>query len=314
MSEQATQAQAPESVAADTPTLPPKKVFRPGQEPKIVENKPHKEKQSRYEAMAKALKAEKEPTPPEAPSAAAPEPPPSPEPAAPTPDLLAQQQALIDAEQKLRAEREQLAALQAELAEAKAFKTAFEEDKYKALESQGVDLDAWARQKLGLDPAQPDPVESIRAELEEIRKWKEEQSAQAQASKIQAEYETVRNSSLDNIGKMLENASTDQWAYVKALGGAEMVFEVIENAFQPGSGVPPLSPEEAANQAEEYLKAEAARYAPLLSPSAEPAQPSVKPVTPQAPPQEPAPPIRRETARSTRADRRKAFASQLRDK
>ena len=265
MSDAATPAQSTQAAAVPT------KIFSTGK-PAPNSPRPQASKATRAVEQAAALAApaadepahpavetKTEPTPPAEPPKTE-----QPKPEKPTAALQAQFSALAKAEKRTREERDALArekeAFSQEMSETRQIKEIAARDKYALLDHLGVDLNEWARRKLGkaAPEAQKPAEDPIRAEIEALKKEREQERAEAAARAAQQTYETARVTSLAEIAQLVDSDAA-KYEFIRARKATPVVFSVIETHF--GETGKLLSYAEACDLVEQHLEEDAQSYA-----------------------------------------------------
>lgn len=204
--------------------------------------------------------------------------------------------AIAKAEKRLRAERDTLEQerkalaaerekASAETAKARELQAAIASgDKYRVLDMLGVDINEWARHKLGKPaPQQEQKVAPEVAELQkklqalEEQKAREEAERKAEAAKLQ--YETTKQRAVAEIDEFLQNSP--QYEFTRARKASSVVFATIEEHYAKTNRL--LSYDEACAAVESYFEEDAAQYAGVskflkkLAPQGDAEKPAPKP-------------------------------------
>ena len=195
-------------------------------------------------------------------------------PAEPAPDPFSRRFAQLAREQKkLRQERDEMKRVQQELDARKGTVSTYDDlqklardNPYEVMQKLGLDYEALSKQVLQdgeKDPQQEmlNEIQSLKAELESIKKAEEEKSAQAQQSK----QEKARIEWIDEIKTFVDNSSDEgRYEIINAVGqeAYELIAEVQTAHYQDTQEVMPY--DEAAlmveNHLEEQFSTEAQKY------------------------------------------------------
>jgi len=179
-------------------------------------------------------------------------------------DLKAQFAALSRAERRLRDDRkawdEQQKAATAELSSLKELKQIAARDKYQLLDHLGVDINEWAKKKLGQGdtPQEAGMSSEVMQRLEALESRNKELETQKAHQDQQMQYQSQRQNAVAQIGELLQTDG-DRFELTKLRGGADVVWATIEEHFhQTGGDL--LGFSEAADLVESHFEAEAESY------------------------------------------------------
>jgi hypothetical protein len=165
---------------------------------------------------------------------------------------------------KLKGEREQMKsereALERELAPLRDLKKLLDGDKYEALDKLGIDVNEWARRRIGKPPLkkETDPeAAELRKRLDQLEADRKKEKEERETSDAKSRYEGARKNALAEIDQFVQDKG-ESFALIRTKKANEVVFATIEAHFEQSGKL--LSLEEACILVEQHFEEDAKSY------------------------------------------------------